>query len=160
MYILSDSFPNWNGAWHSNHHLVQSLWPEHGDGEVGWADRDALLLPGGVPLHQIQGVRITTFRIFELKIYFFRDFERNIELAQLVQQKLDAYKVKSRNKIWFSLDFFICRSLLPSSAKPQQQPQLPAAAKLQPYFAFHPPPPPPPRRANRFPTASRPSFQL
>ena len=31
--------------------------------------------------------------------------------------------------------------ILPSSAKPQQQPQLPAAAKLaelQPYFAFHP----------------------
>ena len=36
--------------------------------------------------------------------------------------------------------------VLPSSAKPQQQPQLPAAAKLaelQPYFAFHPPPPVP-----------------
>ena len=33
--------------------------------------------------------------------------------------------------------------LLPSSVKPQQQPQLPAAAKLaelQPYFAIHPPP--------------------
>ena len=31
---------------------------------------------------------------------------------------------------------------MPSSAKPQQQPQLPAAAKLaelKPYFAFHPP---------------------
>ena len=36
--------------------------------------------------------------------------------------------------------------LLPSSVKPQLQPQLPAKAKLaelQPYFAFHPPPPPP-----------------
>ena len=44
--------------------------------------------------------------------------------------------------------------ILPSSVKPQQQPQLPAAAKLaelQPYFAFHPPPPPtPPSRASRF----------
>ena len=36
--------------------------------------------------------------------------------------------------------------VLPSSAKPQQELQLPAAAKLaelQPYFVFHPPPPPP-----------------
>ena len=40
--------------------------------------------------------------------------------------------------------------LLPSSAKPQQQPELPAAAKLaelQSYFVFHLPPPP---RASRF----------
>ena len=42
--------------------------------------------------------------------------------------------------------FLFFSPFLPSSVKPQLQPQLPAAAKLaelQPYFAFHPPTHPP-----------------
>lgn len=31
--------------------------------------------------------------MFMLAILFFSDWERNVELAQLIQQKLDAYKV-------------------------------------------------------------------
>ena len=42
--------------------------------------------------HCIVNTKSTEYPYFYLQQNFFRDFERNMELAHLVQQKLDAYK--------------------------------------------------------------------
>ena len=83
--------------------------------------------------------RSSAFWQFVLEISFFFSICR----PKISFLTLFCTKIVKNGNFWV-----IVMGLLPSSAKPQQQLQLPAAAKLaelQPYFAFHPPP-----RASRF----------